>query len=512
MAAEELSRNERRVLLAISRLGSAAPEDVVREGGFRELVEVMSAASWLRSKGLLEIHERIQTTYFLDDEGRRYVERGELPEFTLLRVLEELGRGGRVEMGALKPAGMGPEELRIALGWLRRKGWASILKEAGRSWISLTDEGREALRRGPEGEELALLRAAGREGGLPEDEARRIGASSLPLLLTRKGLLRARERRLRTLVLTERGRKLVEAGLEVGEELTQLTPELITSGAWRGVELRPYDVNTYAPAAQGGKPHILREAIKRIRSIFLHMGFTEIEGDFVESCFWDMDVLFIPQDHPARDAQDTFYLKNPPRIELPPRLPELIRQIHETGGDTGSDGWRYRWSEEEASKALLRTHTTVNTIRYLSEHPEPPVKAFSVGRVFRREATDATHLAEFHQIEGIIMEEGASFRMLMGTLKEFYERMGFTGIRFRPSYYPYTEPSLDVEVFFDGSWMELGGAGIFRPEVTAPFGIKHPVLAWGLGLERLVMKRYGIDDMRRLYLPDLEWLRNTPIL
>ncbi|MGQ9583694.1 MAG: phenylalanine--tRNA ligase subunit alpha [Thermoplasmatota archaeon] len=509
MTEVELSRNERRVLLALSRLGRAPPEEVLRESGLSELVEVMSAASWLRSKGLVEVHEGLATSYSLGEEGREYVRRGEMPEFTLLRRL-----GGResADMEELGSAGMGGEELRIALGWLQRKGWTSIHREGGKSRIYLTDEGRKRLEAGPEDEDLAILRAAGREGGLPEEEARRFGARSLSLLLTRKGLLKVRERRLRTLSITERGRAAAAGLREAGDEITQLTPEQISSGRWREATIRPYDVGTFAPEAHGGKAHLLRETIRRIRSIFLHMGFTEITGDYVESCFWDMDALFIPQDHPARDSQDTFYLKRPARAPLPAHLVGAVRAVHETGGDTGSEGWRTKWSEEEASRTLLRTHTTVNTIRYLSEHPEPPVKAFSVGRVFRREATDSRHLPEFHQIEGIVMEEGASFRMLIGTLREFYERMGFSEVRFRPSYYPYTEPSLDVEVRFDAKWMELGGAGIFRPEVTAPFGVKHPVLAWGLGLERLVMKRYGISDMRQLYLGDLEWMRSTPIL
>ena len=316
---------------------------------------------------------------------------------------------------------------------------------------------------------------------------------------------------MRTISLTEKGRELSASGITVGEEITQLTSEIIQGGKWKGAEFRPYDVHTFAPAMHGGKAHVLREAIARIRNIFLHMGFTEIKGDYIESCFWNMDVLFIPQDHPARDSQDTFYMKKPERAEIPRELSEKVRRIHETGGDTGSEGWRYRWDEEEARRALLRTHTTVNTIRYLSEHPDPPCKVFSVGKVFRREAIDTKHLPEFHQIEGIVMEEGASFRMLVGVIKEFYGRMGFPEVRFRPSYFPYTEPSLEVEVRFNDRWMELGGAGIFRPEVTAPFNIKHPVLAWGLGLERLVMKRYGINDMRQLYLGDLEWMRRTPL-
>jgi len=210
--------------------------------------------------------------------------------------------------------------------------------------------------------------------------------------------------------------------------------------------------------------------------------------------------------------QDTFYCKKPSKIEIDEELIKKIAIVHEKGGETGSKGWRYKFDYEEAKKALLRTHTTVNTIRYIAQHPEPPAKVFSIERVFRRENIDATHLPEFHQIEGIIYEENADFSMLKGILKEFYSRMGFEKIRFRPSYFPYTEPSLEVEVEWNGKWIELGGAGIFRPEVTLPFNAKAPVLAWGLGLERMAMILLNVDDIRMLYFSDIEWLKNLPLL
>ena len=242
------------------------------------------------------------------------------------------------------------------------------------------------------------------------------------------------------------------------------------------------------------------------------MGFQEIAGDFVESSFWNMDVLFIPQDHPAREMQDTFYCKQPGSIEIKDEdIIEKIAEVHKNGGSTGSDGWRYDFSKEEGKRALLRTHTTVNTIRYLYEHPTPPAKIFSIGQVFRKENIDATHLPVFYQIEGIVHDEHATFRQLIGILFEFYKRMGFEKIRFRPAYFPYTEPSMEIEVYWNGKWMELGGSGIFRPEVTEPGGIKAPVLAWGLGLERLAMLKFGLQDIRKLYQSDFDWLRNTPL-
>jgi len=252
--------------------------------------------------------------------------------------------------------------------------------------------------------------------------------------------------------------------------------------------------------------------INNIKKIFFEMGFEEIKGNYIESSFWNMDVLFIPQDHPAREMQDTLYLSNPPNVDIKEKqLIEKIKKVHEDGGDTKSTGWGYNFSKSECKKPLLRTHTTVNTIRYLYNNPEPPCKVFSIGRVFRKENIDSTHLPEFYQIEGIIHEKDANFKQLIGILKEFYKRMGFEKVRCRPGYFPYTEPSMEIDVYWNNQWMELGGSGIFRPEVTEPVGVKNPVLAWGLGLERLAMLKFGLKDMRDLYISDLDWIRKTPL-
>jgi phenylalanyl-tRNA synthetase alpha chain len=315
-------------------------------------------------------------------------------------------------------------------------------------------------------------------------------------------------------VLNKAGQDAGTKGMSLEtDEVSQLTPEHMQSGKWRTVKMRKYHVESFAPALHGGRKHPIRELMNEVRSIFIEMGFTEIEYDYVQPCFWNMDALFIPQDHPARDIQDTFYLKKPAKLPITDKpLIEKIRAMHENGGGTGSSGWNYIWNLDEAERTVLRTHTTVNTIRYLSDHAQPPVKVFSIGRIFRNEATDATHLTELHQIEGIVMEKGASLATLVGTLREFYRRIGFPDVMVTTSYYPYTEPSLDVAVKFRGRILELGGCGIFRPEVTAPFGVKHNVLAWGLGLERLALIKWGMKDIRETISNDLEFLRNRKIV
>ena len=328
----------------------------------------------------------------------------------------------------------------------------------------------------------------------------------------RKNLVEVVELVSRTWTVTKTGSSVSPEDLEEVIKIAEITPELLQSDDWKEAQFRPYDVSLEASMPRSGRSHPMQALIERIRSIFLEMGFSELVDDYVQTAGWNMDSLFIPQDHPAREMQDTFYLDEPKKITLDPKLLADWKAIHEHGGDTESTGWGGQFSEDISQKGLLRTHTTVNTIQYLAQNPTDPCRVFAIDRVFRKESIDRTHLPEFHQIEGIIMEPGANLGMLVSTLKTFYAKMGYPEVRVRPAYFPYTEPSLEVEVKWRGKWLELGGAGIFRPEVTEPLGIKDPVCAWGMGLERLAMLVLGLDDIRQLYISDLEWLRNQPIL
>ena len=500
---QELSSLEKRVLLALGAIGEkATPEQIQAEGGFSELVQVMNASSWLQAKGLVRHEETMRVFVGLGKEGEAAVRDG-LPERKVVKLLAEAGGSMMLPKLQEHPA-LAKGEINVATGWLKRKDLASIEKQPACTVLNLTEKGKggEAT-----ADEKVLSKLAHGELAI---EA--LDKEGLDLLLQRQNVVRKREEITRVIHLTKKGQLLLEKGIEVRPEVNELTTELVGSGRWREVDVRPYDVTAFAPVATGGKKHPLRQIIDQIRQAFLEMGFTEIEGPYVRSAFWNMDALFTPQDHPARAMQDTFYLDAPKKGQLVDSEVEKIRAIHEHGGDTGSLGWRGAWSREVAGQMLLRTHTTVDTIQYLARHPKPPVKVFSIDRVFRNEAIDATHLPEFHQVEGIVMEEGANLRQLIGVLKEFYQKMGFSDVTVRPSYYPYTEPSLDVAVWYNGKWLELGGAGIFRQEVTKPWGIEVPVLAWGLGLERLAMLKLGLKDLRELYVSDVEWLRNAPLI
>src|SRR5213593_3691924 len=498
--AVELSYLEKKVLLALGKLQKASPEELKAAGKFRELVEVMNAASWLQAKGLVTMKERVVHSFRLATPA---VARKALPERKALRAL--IRAGGKMSVPKLQAACKFDDgELAVALGWLRRKGWAEVSKGPEGSFVIVTSAGRAAANsKGPD--EILLARLA--KGELTEDA---IDPRLLRDLKSRRELVKERESVRREIAVTAAGQKVLAAGIELKEEVAQPTSDLLQSGKWKTVDFRRYDTKAFAPLIRPGKRHVLGAYIERIRRIFLSMGFTEIEGDFVLPAFWNCDALFQPQDHPARDQLDTFYLEKPATRPLPDDgIVRRVAEVHETGGATGSTGWRYTWDRKEAERAVLRSHTTPITLRWLNEHPDPPRKAFIIGRVFRPDAIDFTHLPEFHQIEGVVMEEGANLAQLIGVIEEFYRRLGFTRAKFRPGYFPYTEPSMEPEVQLpDGTWMELGGSGIFRPEVTEPLGLRAPVLAWGLGLERLIMAVEGISDIRQLYLSDLDWLRD----
>ncbi len=499
---EGLSYNEKRLLIALK--GTTGPQpigEVISKGGFSLEVEVMGAASWLESKGLAKLTEVTEKFFVIGD--RSVIENG-LPERVALKTISE--NGGRMTLDELASA-MTDGMDKVAVGWLKRKGLADIVKDGDSKVLTLTDKGESMLGARMPDEEL-LDRMA--EAPLKESDADK---ALIKDLKGRQGMIAEKVVTDRSIGLTDLGREAADSGIELKPQITDVTDRIIQSGEWRDAEFRKYDIQTFAPSVYAAKKHMLSRLSSQVRRLFLDMGFTEMSSEYVQPAFWNLDVLFTPQDHPARDLQDTFYLERPASIHIDDeKLVETIRNIHENGGDTGSTGWGGTWSREKAEAALLRTHSTVSSIKYIAEHPDAPQKAFSISRIFRKESIDSTHLPEFTQIEGIIIDENGNFDMLISLIREFYSKMGFDQIRIRPAYFPYTEPSLELEVFFNGKWMELGGAGIFRPEVVAPFGVKYPVLAWGFGFERLAMLKWNIKDIRDLYISDMDTLKTNQVL
>ncbi len=510
MEKKTLPLNEYRVLRALAEKREAVVLSDLALELEMDQAQVDPSVRSLEEKGLCELREETYEEYRLGKEGEAFGD-GRFPE---RRVVEALvGKGGTAdmtEMGAL--TGMEQKVVGQSLRWLSKKGWA---QKKGRL-LEVSEAGREALE-GGSGSDEALVRALGSMGKATAVELEAAGVDvkgGLKLLEGRSGFLKTKTRTTRWVGVTREGSELVETGVTALKEVNELTPDMLKEGSWREVRFRPYDMSLEAYKTVPGKMHPFQRVLQDTRRVFLEMGFTEVISPYVESAFWDFDALFQPQDHPARDMQDTFYLSRPAECKLPGReMVERVNAIHVDGGDTGSLGWRVPWSEEKAKRAVLRTHTTASTIRALARNPEPPSKVFCVGRVFRRETIDYKHLPVFHQVDGIIVDEKACFASLLGTLKVFYQKMGFQKFEFRPAFFPYTEPSVEVFVWHEqrSDWFEMGGAGVFRPEVTMAQGCKAPVLAWGLGMERLAMFRYDLEDIRRTCLSDVEWLKETPL-
>ncbi|WP_457619716.1 phenylalanine--tRNA ligase subunit alpha [Methanopyrus sp.] len=512
--AERLTERDLKILVHLAETGEATPEELA-ESLDVDLGPVMRSLYWLEERGLIESEEETREVYELGDEGKEYAEKG-LPELRVVETLKEMDGEGRLEE-VLDRAGVPRELAGPVLGWLRRKGLAEIKREDGETSLVLLEEE-------PEDVDQAVLEALAAEGSASVEElAERLEmdeaevGEAVKRLSERGDVLRVREETVKKVRLTEHGEEVAEYAPEVLERdwLTELRPEHLREGTWKEKEFKPYDVRAPTRPTYPGKRHPLKEVIDEIRRIFLEMGFVEVSGPLVESSFWNFDALFQPQDHAAREMQDTFYLEEPAEAELPDEeVVEKVRAVHEDGGDTGSRGWGYEWDEGMARKTVLRTHTTAVSVRKLYEVEGPPLKAFSIGRVYRRETVDYKHLPEFHQCEGIVLAKDVSFRDLLGILEEFYRRMGFEEVRFRPAYFPYTVLSVEPEVYFEekGDWVELGGAGIFRPEVLQPLGFDPDVvcLAWGLGVERLAMLKLEIDDIRDLYMSDLKTLLELP--
>lgn len=327
------------------------------------------------------------------------------------------------------------------------------------------------------------------------------------------------DREKRTWFSVKKGRAFA---LNLHKLATDLTADVVQSKSWQNLQFKAYNFDAAGLPTQGGHLHPLLKVREEFRQIFLEMGFVEMPTNrYVENSFWNFDALFQPQQHPSRDAHDTFFLKTPASCQvLPADYVARTKETHEQGG-FGSQGHRCVWSEEEARKNILRTHTTAISSQMLYKLAQAPIftpaKYFSIDRVFRNETLDATHLAEFHQIEGLVADYNLTLGDLIGMMKAFFHKLGMTRLRFKPAFNPYTEPSMEVFAFHEGldKWIEVGNSGVFRPEMLRPMGFSEnvTVIAWGLSLERPTMIKYKIANIRDLFghKVDLAVVQSNPV-
>jgi phenylalanyl-tRNA synthetase alpha chain len=497
---ESLSPNERTIIPYLKE-GSL---DKIKEN-IQELdkTAILRALEFLSNKGIVEISSKQEKIIELGINGLRYIQQG-LPERKLSNLIAENNSLPLSE--AKKQSKLSTNEFKAALGVLKKKALINLVNQK----IILIGKKQEITEKSLEEKFLESLPRKLNE--LQQEEK-----FAFENLKSRKNIIDIQDKKTITFTLTDLGRELMQEDLTKSEKMLEtLTPSILKSGSWKGKKFRRYDITTQLPKISGGKKHFVNQATDYAKKIWLELGFKEMTGNLTQSGFWNFDALFTPQDHPVREMQDTFFIKNKTANINDKKLIEEIKKAHE-GKIKGSKGWQYDWNEQDAKKVVLRTHTTclsVQTLKKIAETKEFPAKYFALGKCFRNETLDWSHGFEFNQTEGIVVDENANFRQLLGYLTEFFKKMGYEKVKARPAYFPYTEPSLEIDVFhpIKKEWIEVGAAGMFRPEVTIPIFGKHiPVLAWGPGFDRMIMKYFEIKDLREMYKNDINKLRNMKI-
>ncbi|HID60470.1 MAG TPA: phenylalanine--tRNA ligase subunit alpha [Hadesarchaea archaeon] len=496
-----LSFQEKKTLIQLKELGGKTNIANLAKEAELDQATVMRVALALSERGLTKRVDKKVSNAVLLPEGQEYAREG-LPERRMLVALASCGPETIEEITSR--AGLNEKQKNIALTWLKRMGWAEFQKRNDKTILTPTEKGGAALSEKTAEEILIELLTS---GGRNVDELSGDLKEALQTLVNR-GLVKIDEEVWRELELTDLGKQVLEHGVELVEEVSELTHELLVSERWRGVKFRRYDVVAPGAPIYPGKVHPQQQVIDELRKILLEMGFIEIRGRIVESEFYNFDILFQAQDHPSREIHDSLSLSKPRQTKLPQL--ELVRQVaaaHEHGV-AGSTGWGYKFNVDMSLRPVLCSQTTAATIRYLASHPEPPAKVFCVDRTYRHEKIDHKHLAEFYQAEGIVMDVGLTLCDMLGYLRQIISKLGFEKMRFRPSVFPFTEPSVEADVYHPKrhEWIEILGAGIFRPEVVRPLGIRYPVLAWGIGLTRLIAIRLGLEDIRDIFRNDLAWI------
>ncbi len=508
---ESLHPLETKVLLSFANGPILSAAQILSFSGLDE-PRLDMASGWLQSKGLLAVKDESVTSFVsLTDIGQEYGKLG-TPEIRIINALRE-GKQFTVK-DVIQGWGMEPSEVSSAVGVLREAGVVQIVQGGIVALAANTDIAAYDFL-----QDLIKLVA---ERGLPELTTFS-GAQQTAINANfhkrgkSKGIFRITEKKNRSFSLTPEGEGLlgmIQARGAVADEVSALTAEMLKQGTWKDTRFRAYNISLNPPRQSIGRKHPYKEFLDFVKYKFIGMGFEEMRGPLVETEFWDMDALFMPQFHPARNIHDVYFVKEPAAcrtIEEP--FGKRVAAAHRDGGKTGSTGWKYTFDLERAKRLILRSQGTAVSARTLASGPKIPGKYFSIARCFRYDSVDATHAPDFYQVEGIVLGEDINFKTLLGLLKLFGQEIAKAGeFQFRPAYFPFTEPSVELHVKHPKlGWMELGGAGIFRPEVTIPLGVQVPVIAWGLGLDRMAMVALGIQDIRDLFSTDLDFIRTKKI-
>ncbi|HUI45011.1 MAG TPA: phenylalanine--tRNA ligase subunit alpha [Nitrospirota bacterium] len=508
---ESLHPLESKLLLCFATKTTVSALEILSAPGLDES-RLDMASGWLQAKGLLDARDESVTSFVsLTETGRVYLEKG-TPE---MRVIDALRAGKKFTVKEIIQSwGMDPAEVSSAVGALKETGvirvvQGGILELAAGADVSQYEFLAALIKSAAGSDQTNLAVFTPEQQSVIQANFHKRGKS--------KGIFRIFEKKNRSYALTASGRELLVLLQQRGgafDEISVLTQEMLKQGTWKNKKFRAYNIALSPPRRSIGKKHPYKEFLDFVKYKFIGMGFTEMRGPLVENEFWDMDALFMPQFHPARNIHDVYFIKDPAtskQIEQP--FAKQVAAAHKDGGKTGSTGWRYAFDLERAKRLILRSQGTAVSARTLASGPKIPGKYFSIARCFRYDSVDATHAPDFYQVEGIVLGEDINFKQLLGLLKLFGQEIAKAGeFQFRPAYFPFTEPSVELHVKHpELGWMELGGAGMFRPEVTMPLGVNVPVIAWGLGLDRMAMVALGIQDIRDLFSRNLDFIRTKKI-
>lgn len=467
------------------------------------------AFSWLLGKALIEETSRkTVTSYEITQTGRNTAKNGTDEE----RIIALLRQKGELSLVQIATAlNIENKNVGSAFGFLSKNGVlkmneqkkAILIKNDTPQSVLLVSKLLKKAAQSPTGQ-LLQEELSTQEGGAIAPLAKKRGATD--------SLFKTIEKEIVSYTLTPAAFKVQEdlkkAGI-TGQEIGSLTMQMLSNGQWKGKSFRHYNIMVPPARMIPGKANPYVAFLESVKDKLCSLGFQEFDGPLVETEFWNGDALFMPQFHAARDIHDVYRIKTPThakKIEEP--FLSNVAAIHKNGGSTGSRGWNYDFDTEFTRRLILRSQGTVLSAHQLHT-AKVPGKYFGIARCFRYDKVDATHLSDFYQTEGIVLGKDVNLRTLLGFLKMFAtEIAGATDVKYVPGYFPFTEPSIEVHIKHPVlGWFELGGSGIFRPEVTRAMGVNVPVLAWGIGIDRMALMALGLNDLRELFCEDIEQVR-----
>lgn len=490
--ADSLSHEEKIALDCLKDQKEKFLEEIAKQSQLK-IDSIRRAIAWLEQKKLVETSA--QQKNFAETAKKE-----ELPETRLLQFLKQKKE---IQLSELKK-NFPEKEFGFALGKCRQNNWIEI--KEGKAILTAT--GKQAIENGLE--ETKLLKEAEEKKAielLTEKQKQFLEE------LKQRGYLKESIEKTIKAKITKKGHELALTGLDLKKQSNQLTTEMLVTGKWKETTFREYNLLEPVEEQLTGKKHAYIQFLSQVRQKLIALGFEEIHSPLIVEEFYNFDVLFQPQNHPARSWTDTYQLLKPKTGKLPNKeIVKKIKEMHETGGTSDSKGWNYNWNEDIAIKLMPTAHATAHSARQLIKGIKVPGKYFALARCYRPDVVDATHLIEFNQLEGFVIGEKISFKHLLGMLKQFaIEFAHAEETKFLPDYYPFTEPSVQLSVKHkELGWIELGGAGMFRPEMLENLGIKGQAIAWGIGIDRLAMLSMKTKDIRNLFSDNLEWLRTQP--